>query len=166
MREDVFDLLEPPVVLLRNIQRERKERTMTTQQEVPTGTRVPHPAEAAASTKDLTRAEMRWQRVLEVIAWREPWIEMYLRGSRIEYADAREVHYSVIGDNAVAVLNRSPALDVVHEAVREVTRKRLHPVAHLSKRAMTDEEREMYRRSLDDAERAIRRVFPAAEVVE
>lgn len=166
MREDLFDQLEQPVVLLRNIQRERKERKMTTQQEVPAGTRVPHPAEAAANTKDLSRAEMRWQRVLEVIAWRDPWVEMYLRGSRIEYADAREVHYSVIGENAVKVLNWSPALDVVHAAVHEVTGRRLHPVAHLSDVKMSDEEREMYRRALDDAERAIRRVFPAAEVEE
>ena len=139
---------------------------MATEQQVPTGERVPHPAEAGADTRPMTRAQLRWQRVLEVIAFRDPWVEMYLRGSRIEFADSREVHYTVIGETAVQVMRGSPAMDVVHDAVLEVTGKRLHPVPHLSDRCITQEEREMYRRSVDDAMRAIRRVFPAAEVEE
>ena len=63
-------------------------------------------------------------------------------------------------------MSKYPALDAVHDAVREVTGRKLHPVPHLSKAQVTDEEREMYARALDNASRAIRRVFPAAEVVE
>lgn len=125
---------------------------------IPTGTRTPHPAEAAASEQPMTTAQMKWQRVLEVLAHRDPWIEMYLRGSRIEYADNREVHYSVIGEVAVAVLSRSPAMDAVHEAAFDVTGRRLHPVPHLSEVVITDEERARYR---DDIARA--QAFAVAE---
>lgn len=133
---------------------------------IPAGKRVPHPAEAAAEARDLTSAEINWQRVLEVIHHRDPWVEMHLRGSRILAADARTVHYEVRGETAVAVMARYPAMDAVHDAVREVTGRKLHPVPHLSKAKITDEEREMYVRALADARRALRRVFPAAEVQE
>lgn len=123
----------------------------TPERAIPTGGRVPHPAEAAAGDQPLTAAQMRWQRVLEVVAHREPWVEMYLRGSRIEYADNREVHYSVVGEVAVRVLNSSPSLDVIHEAVREVTGRRRHPVAHLSSVTVTSAEREQYRADMAKA---------------
>lgn len=151
---------------LREAQEMRRVMKTAPEPYIPTGKRVPHPAEAGAEARDLTIAEMRWQRVLEVIYHREPWVEMYLRGSRIESADSRTVNYTVRGENAVSVLNRTPAMDVVHQAIFDVTRKRLHPVAHLGSAQITDEEREMYARAMDDAQRAIRREFPAAEVEE
>lgn len=151
---------------LRDAQEMRRVMKTAPEPYIPTGKRVPHPAEAGAEARDLTIAEIRWQRVLEVIYHREPWVEMYLRGSRIESADSRTVNYTVRGKHAVAVLNRTPAMDVVHEAVRDVTGKRLHPTAHLGSVEITTEEREMYARALEDAGRALRRVFPAAEVEE
>lgn len=151
---------------LRDAQEMRRFMKTAPEPYIPTGKRVPHPAEAGAEARDLTIAEMRWQRVLEVIYHREPWVEMYLRGSRIESADSRTVNYTVRGENAVTVMNRAPASDVVHEAVREVTGKQLQPVAHLGTTKITTEEREMYARAMDYAQRAIRREFPAAEVEE
>lgn len=133
---------------------------------IPAGKRVPHPAEAGAQARDLTLAELNWQRVLEVLYHRDPWIEMYLRGSRVESADARIVAYSVLGEVAVQVLARSPAMDAIHEAIFDVTGRRLTPVPHLSTVEITQEERQMYARALADASRYLRRVFPAAEVQE
>lgn len=151
---------------LRNAQETRRVMKSEDEPYIPTGKRVPHPAEAGAEARDLTVAEMRWQRVLEVIYHREPWVEMYMRGSRIESVESRTVNYSVRGQHAVVVLNRTPAMDVVHQAVRDVTGKRLHPVAHLGSEQITAEEREMYRRALENAGRALRREFVAVEVDE
>lgn len=136
---------------------------MTPADRIPQRVRDPHPAEAVFDRRALTKAERGWQRVLEVVAWRAPYADVYLRGSRLLYADKREVHFEVIGAVAVEVLKWSPEIDILHEALFEVTTRRRAPVSHLSATVHTDEERDQFARDIARAQAVVRETFAGAE---
>ena len=136
---------------------------MTPADRIPQNVRDPHPAAAVFDGRALTKAERGWQRVLEIVAWRAPYADVYLRGSRFLYADKREVHFEVIGEVAVRVLKWSPEIDTLHEALYEVTTRRRMPVPHLSETIHTDEERDGFARDIARAQAVVRETFAGAE---
>ena len=136
---------------------------MTPADRIPQKVREPHPAEAVFDGRALTTAERGWQRVLEIVAWRAPYADVYLRGSRFLYADKREVHFEVIGAVAVQALKWSPEMDTLNEAIYEVTTRRRMPVPHLSETVHTDEERNGFARDMERAQAIVRETFAGAE---
>ena len=134
------------LVLMRQIQDKRRARTMTPADRIPQNVRDPHPAEAVFDGRALTKAERGWQRVLEVVAWRAPYADVYLKGSRFLYA-----------------LKWSPEIDTLHEALYEVTTRRRMPVPHLSETIHTDEERDGFARDIARAQAVVRETFAGAE---
>ena len=151
-----------PLDLMRALQELRRDRKNMDPQDIPTGKRFIHPREAAANPATMTDQDKRWQRVLEIVEWRDPYAGLYLAGSRFSHTSrgvggaSPTIHYSVVSEYPALALNRSPLMDRIHEAVHEVSGYRLHPVASWDGTAPDP----AWQEAIDKAAGVIRDTFP------